>query len=69
MPGTCQAADGLALLGCDDGMTMNVNNGKLCVEYMMVSLGGENVCEVVFRSLPGLSDRAPSPQLFADRSK
>ena len=48
---------------------MNVNDGKLCVEYMIVSLGGENVCEVVFRCLPGLSGRAPSPQLFADRSK
>lgn len=27
------------------------------------------MCEVVFRSLPDFSGRAPSPQLFANKSK
>lgn len=64
MSGTCQAADGL------HWATMaNVEDGRLCVEYAMVSLGRENVGKVVFRSLPGLSGWAPSPKLFADKSK
>lgn len=48
---------------------VNVNDDKLYVECMIVSLGRENMCEVVSRSLPGLSGRAPSPQLFTDKSK
>lgn len=47
----------------------NVDEGRLCGEYMTLSLGRENVGEVAFRSLPGLSGRAPSPQLFADKSE